>query len=264
MKPVKFPLNQLRGSGVTILGAIGECLPKGVFVLAPTTNREHVMDFFKKLRSVVTPNPMTPKVRQKKLVVVLDNHRAHYGLDVRNLASQLNMELLFLPPYCPELNSIESLWSIIKGRIKTQLISCSGRKITQKDFEKIMQDCCDQVTPAEQKKAARYNNRDYIHSKISEYLNPEVRSEIEARRSIQQNLRRETDLEEIKELSDESQFENSVDEGVLTPSDALGLQSQEASRSASIVLSPIPHQLDEWRPPSDYDSDQSVSRYLNP
>ena len=97
------------------------------------------------------------------------------------------------------------------------------------------------MTPAEQKKAARYNNRDYIHSKISEYINPELKSEIDARRSIRGNLRREADLEEVKELSDESQFENSVDEGVLTPSDALGLQSQEVSRSASIVLSPIPH-----------------------
>ena len=120
------------------------------------------------------------------------------------------------------------------------------------------------MTPAEQKKAARYNNRDYIHSKISEYINPELKSEIDARRSIRGNLRGEADLEEVKELSDESQFENSVGESVLTPPDALGLQSQELSRSEGIALSPIPHQLEEWLPPSDYDSDQSVSRYLNP
>ena len=107
------------------------------------------------------------------------------------------------------------------------------------DFEKIMQDCCDQVTPAEQKKAARYNNRDYIHSKISEYLNPEVRSEIDARRSVQQNLRRENGIEEIEELSDEPQIGANEDESVRTPSEALGFQSPEVSRSASIELSPL-------------------------
>jgi len=62
-KPVKFPLNKLRGRGVTVLGAIGECLPKAVFTIATTTNREFVMDFLRKLRQVVTPNPMTPKAQ---------------------------------------------------------------------------------------------------------------------------------------------------------------------------------------------------------
>ena len=85
-KPVKFQLNKLRGKGVTILGAIGEYLPKAVFTLAPTTNKEHVVAFFKKLRSVVTPNPMTPKKQQQKLVVVLDNHRAHCSTEVTTIA----------------------------------------------------------------------------------------------------------------------------------------------------------------------------------
>ena len=49
--------------------------------------------------------------KQAKLVIVLDNTRAHASEEVTRLAGQLNMELMFLPPYCPELNSIESLWS---------------------------------------------------------------------------------------------------------------------------------------------------------
>ena len=50
LRPVKFPLNKGRGHGVTVLGAIGESLPKGVFSLARSTNKEVVMDFLKKLR----------------------------------------------------------------------------------------------------------------------------------------------------------------------------------------------------------------------
>ena len=171
---------------MTILGAIGESLPKAVFTLAPTTNREHVIEFFRKLRSTVDPNPMLARSKQQKLVVVLDNHRAHYGPDVEQLAKQLNMELLFLPPYSPELNSIESLWSIVKGKIKLRLISSSHKTLTQQDFEAIMQSCLDQITPAQQKQAARYNNREFIHRMITEYLSPPVRSEEEALRSVNQ------------------------------------------------------------------------------
>ena len=88
------------------------------------------MDFFRKLRQVMTPNPMTPKAQTKRLVVVLDNHRAHVTEEVKNLCSQLNIELLFLPPYCPELNSIESLWSIVKSNIKQKLVSCTNRTLS--------------------------------------------------------------------------------------------------------------------------------------
>ena len=104
------------------MGAIGECLPRGVFSLARSTNRDAVMDFLKKLRSTVDPDPMMPKEQQKQLVMVLDNHTAHKTVEVVGLAAQLKIELLFLPPYCPELNSIESLWSVVKNRIKTCLL----------------------------------------------------------------------------------------------------------------------------------------------
>jgi hypothetical protein len=41
-RPVKIPLNQLRGHGVTVIGAIGHSLPKGVFSLARSTNQIEV------------------------------------------------------------------------------------------------------------------------------------------------------------------------------------------------------------------------------
>jgi len=87
--PVKFPLNQGRGHGVTVLGAIGECLPKGVFSLARSTNRDAVMDFLKKLRLTVDPDPVVPKAQHKPLVMILDNHTAHKTLEVMALAAEL-------------------------------------------------------------------------------------------------------------------------------------------------------------------------------
>jgi len=79
---------------------------------------------------------------------------------------------MFLPPYCPELNSIESLWSVVKGRIKTCLLEHQYQTITQEDFQKIMLDCLNEVQPEQQKRAARFNNRDYIYLQLSEYLDP--------------------------------------------------------------------------------------------
>lgn len=52
----------------------------------------------------------------KPITVVLDNaryQRCHY---VTDLAKELNIELLFLPPYSPNLNLIERLWKMVKKK----------------------------------------------------------------------------------------------------------------------------------------------------
>jgi transposase len=48
------------------------------------------------------------------IVVVLDNARYQRCDLVMKLAKELNIELLFLPPYSPNLNLIERLWKFIK------------------------------------------------------------------------------------------------------------------------------------------------------
>ena len=35
-----------------------------------------------------------------------------------------------------------------------------------------MLDCLDEVQPEQQQRAARYNNRDYIHMQLGDYLHP--------------------------------------------------------------------------------------------
>ncbi len=68
---------------MTVLGAIGAMLPKPVFTLAKSTNKESVLEFLMKLNSVVNPNAALPR---KKIAIVLDNHLAHKTNDVSTLA----------------------------------------------------------------------------------------------------------------------------------------------------------------------------------
>ena len=53
-----------------------------------------------------------------KLVVILDNARYHYSRSVREaLKSNPIIQLVFLPPYAPNLNLIERLWKFFKKKV---------------------------------------------------------------------------------------------------------------------------------------------------
>ena len=57
------------------------------------------------------------------------------------MAAELNIELLFLPPYSPNLNLIERLWKFVKKK-------CLYSKYHEKfvDFKQAIQTCLDQVS----------------------------------------------------------------------------------------------------------------------
>jgi transposase len=52
-------------------------------------------------------------------IVVLDNLSAHKDQEVRDLIESAGAELWFLPPYSPDLNPIEKMWSKIKSTLRT-------------------------------------------------------------------------------------------------------------------------------------------------
>jgi len=53
----------------------------------------------------------------KPIFIVLDNARYQHCKWVKNTAEELNIQLLFLPPYSPNLNLIERLWKFIKAEV---------------------------------------------------------------------------------------------------------------------------------------------------
>jgi transposase len=61
---------------------------------------------------------LSPKL-QADDVVVLDNLSAHKVSGIRELIEARGAQLLYLPPYSPDLNPIELAWSKFKQYLRT-------------------------------------------------------------------------------------------------------------------------------------------------
>ena len=56
----------------------------------------------------------------KKIHIVLDNARYQKCEMVTSLARELAIDLVYLPPYSPNLNLIERLWKFTKGKLRVK------------------------------------------------------------------------------------------------------------------------------------------------
>ena len=93
---------------------------------------------------------LAPSLRLGR-VVVMDNLSAHKGGRVREIVEGMGCELLYLPPYSPDLNPIEGAFAKIKGilrkaegRSREALIEAMGRAldaITPQDAQSFFRHC---------------------------------------------------------------------------------------------------------------------------
>ena len=51
-------------------------------------------------------------------IVVMDNMRSHHVKAVREILEAKGMKVLYLPPYSPDLNPIEKMWSKMKAILR--------------------------------------------------------------------------------------------------------------------------------------------------
>lgn len=51
----------------------------------------------------------------------MDNATFHKGGRIEQLIPEARCQVLYLPPYSPDLNQIEKCWSWLKSRIRKQL-----------------------------------------------------------------------------------------------------------------------------------------------
>jgi Transposase and inactivated derivatives len=92
-------------------------------------NAESVCDLLRKVAGAGLGRPVT---------LVMDNARYQRCALVQGLARSLGIELLFLPPYSPNLNLIERLWKFVKKECLA-----SRYRETYEAFTGAIDDCLD-------------------------------------------------------------------------------------------------------------------------
>ena len=81
---------------------------KPVIGFRKRSKKRDVRSFIKRIRKA------NPKGR---IVLILDNFSSHKAKIVRECAKQLNILLVYLPKYSPDLNPIEYIWKDVKREI---------------------------------------------------------------------------------------------------------------------------------------------------
>ncbi len=115
------------GKNVTLLSSMSLCgMGSSLAVEGPTTRG--VFEAY--LERVLVPT-LSPGQ-----VVVMDNISAHKGGRVKGIVEARGCELVYLPPYSPDLNPIEQVFSKVKGllrraeaRTREALIEAMGRAL---------------------------------------------------------------------------------------------------------------------------------------
>jgi len=62
-------------------------------------------------------NKLLPTL-DKNSVIVMDNMRSHHAKTVTEFLNRSGVKYLYLPPYSPDFNPIEKLWSKIKAHLR--------------------------------------------------------------------------------------------------------------------------------------------------
>lgn len=85
---------------------------------------------------------LAPKLRPGQ-VVVMDNLSSHKSQRVRRAIEKTGARVLFLPPYSPDFNPIEKMWSKVKSLLR------SAAKRIVNDLWDAIQHAFAQVTPSD-------------------------------------------------------------------------------------------------------------------
>ena len=109
----EVPFN--KGTNHSIVGAYGwPCAsnPNGLWALWHKPGAWNALLFRAFIEEAVLPCVPVGSV------IVLDNARIHQGSTLQERVEAAGCSLLYLPPYSPDLNPIELVWSWIKERVR--------------------------------------------------------------------------------------------------------------------------------------------------
>jgi transposase len=99
------------------------------------TTKDKFIDYLK--------NVLAPTL-DKNDIVIMDNMRTHHAKDVQKVVKELKMNVIFLPPYSPDFNPIEKMWSKIKSilrKLRSRTLTELSESIKQAFSKITVSDC---------------------------------------------------------------------------------------------------------------------------
>ena len=101
---------QRRRERQTVFGTVN---PDSGQIVVSFADRGNNITFKKHLKQVIK------SFQSEKLIIVLDNVRYHHAKKLKPFLEQNRewLELMYLPPYSPDLNPIERVWWFMRKRI---------------------------------------------------------------------------------------------------------------------------------------------------
>ena len=113
---------------VNIIGAINAITHKPTTIITEDNCDKEMIKMF--LTQIKKDYPDA-----KTIYIFLDNARYSRNYDVYEHAEKLNIELMFLPPYSPNLNLIERLWKFFKKQVRKNRYYDTFEKFKKAVFE---------------------------------------------------------------------------------------------------------------------------------
>ena len=104
-----------RGKRINVMAAMST---SGIIATNMTSSTVSGDTFFDFLSGTLIPNMLPFDGLNERSVLVLDNCSVHHIEAVATLLQQAGIVTLFLPPYSPDLNPLEEVFSLVKGYLK--------------------------------------------------------------------------------------------------------------------------------------------------
>jgi transposase len=125
-----------------MIAAVGTEGPRAPFVFEGAMDTEMFVAYVKRV--------LVPELRLGD-IVVMDNLRSHKNAHALELIEQAGAHVWFLPPYSPDLNPIEKMWSKVKAFLRKvcartqetlyQAIADALATVTQSDIRGWFKSC---------------------------------------------------------------------------------------------------------------------------
>lgn len=103
----KVPLNTPQNT--TILSSVRYNGETAYTVYQGGTTSDKFVDYLK--------NVLAPTLQEGD-IVIMDNMRTHHSKEVKKVIADLKINVVYLPPYSPDFNPIEKMWSKIKSILR--------------------------------------------------------------------------------------------------------------------------------------------------